>query len=233
MLGMHSSALLKRVARRDNAARSEETRTCWRDKRGEQGKLTLIRMDLADASSVADAMSYSMAGRQKAAAFWSSVMHSILESFAMYGASVHATAYFPVALRSGQEENLKQRTLPPRGRRELISLASSHAGGDKVLPELERGTERALSAEIELAFASNSLGELNDVKMPHVGWSKRWSWLALPWEVVVTLWTHVRREREIRRAVSALENLDERILRDMGIPDRSQIEQVIRYCHDC
>ena len=44
---------------------------------------------------------------------------------------------------------------------------------------------------------------------------------------------HGRREREIKKAVAALTKLDDRTLRDIGIPQRSQIEQVVRYCRDC
>jgi uncharacterized protein YjiS (DUF1127 family) len=42
-----------------------------------------------------------------------------------------------------------------------------------------------------------------------------------------------RREREIKKAVAALARLDDRTLWDIGIPERSQIEQVVRYCRDC
>jgi uncharacterized protein YjiS (DUF1127 family) len=42
-----------------------------------------------------------------------------------------------------------------------------------------------------------------------------------------------RRERKIKKAVAALAELDDRTLRDLGIPDRSHIEQTVRYCHDC
>jgi uncharacterized protein YjiS (DUF1127 family) len=42
-----------------------------------------------------------------------------------------------------------------------------------------------------------------------------------------------RWEREIKKAVAALAKLDDRTLRDIGIPQRSQIEQVVRYCRDC
>jgi hypothetical protein len=41
------------------------------------------------------------------------------------------------------------------------------------------------------------------------------------------------RERKIKTTVAALAELDDRTLLDMGIPHRSQIEQVVRYCHDC
>lgn len=47
------------------------------------------------------------------------------------------------------------------------------------------------------------------------------------------IWQRWRREREIRRAVDALAKLDDRTLRDIGIPDRSQIDRVVRYCRDC
>jgi hypothetical protein len=43
----------------------------------------------------------------------------------------------------------------------------------------------------------------------------------------------VKREREIRKAVAALERLDDRTLRGLGIRHRAHIEQTVRYCHDC
>jgi uncharacterized protein YjiS (DUF1127 family) len=48
-----------------------------------------------------------------------------------------------------------------------------------------------------------------------------------------TLLARGRRERDIKKAVAALAKLDDRTLRDIGIPQRSQIEQVVRYCRDC
>jgi uncharacterized protein YjiS (DUF1127 family) len=46
-------------------------------------------------------------------------------------------------------------------------------------------------------------------------------------------WAQWCREREIRKAVYALSEFDDRTLRDMGIPSRSRIEHVVRYCRDC
>jgi hypothetical protein len=40
-------------------------------------------------------------------------------------------------------------------------------------------------------------------------------------------------ERKIAKAVAALAELDDSTLRELGIPDRSQIERTVRYCHDC
>ena len=50
---------------------------------------------------------------------------------------------------------------------------------------------------------------------------------------IAGVWTNWCREREIKRAVSALAMFDDRTLRDMGIPSRSSIEHVVRYCRDC
>ena len=40
-------------------------------------------------------------------------------------------------------------------------------------------------------------------------------------------------ECDIEEAVAALGRLDDRTLRDLGIPHRSHIERTVRYCHDC
>jgi len=58
-------------------------------------------------------------------------------------------------------------------------------------------------------------------------------WLRKPWSAAADRWAQWRREREIKRAVAALEKFDDQTLRDIGIPDRSEIERVIRYCRDC
>jgi uncharacterized protein YjiS (DUF1127 family) len=58
-------------------------------------------------------------------------------------------------------------------------------------------------------------------------------WLAKPWRAIASRWAHRRRHREIKKAVAALTKLDDGTLRGIGIPHRSQIEQVVRYCRDC
>ena len=42
-----------------------------------------------------------------------------------------------------------------------------------------------------------------------------------------------KREREIRKAVAALERLDDGTLHGLGIRHRSHIEPTVRFCHDC
>jgi uncharacterized protein YjiS (DUF1127 family) len=59
------------------------------------------------------------------------------------------------------------------------------------------------------------------------------NWLARPWRAIASRRAHWRRQREIKMAVAALTKLDDGTLRDIGIPHRSQIERVVRYCRDC
>ena len=59
------------------------------------------------------------------------------------------------------------------------------------------------------------------------------NWWTKAWAAVASRWARWRRKREIKKAVAALAEFDDRTLRDMGIPHRSEIEQVVRYCRDC
>ena len=79
----------------------------------------------------------------------------------------------------------------------------------------------------------DDLGNVEFATSLHTGRSLCWSWLTSCWETVVSFWMHGRKEREVNRAVAALMNLDDQTLRDIGIPDRSQIRQIVRYCRDC
>ena len=60
-----------------------------------------------------------------------------------------------------------------------------------------------------------------------------WNWMGELGEKFVAPWAHWRREREIKTAVAALANYDERTLRDLGIHGRADIERMVRYCRDC
>jgi uncharacterized protein YjiS (DUF1127 family) len=68
---------------------------------------------------------------------------------------------------------------------------------------------------------------------PAAGLPRRRSLLASLYDDAATFWADWRREREIKKAVEALAQFDDRTLRDMGISSRSEIEQAVRYCHDC
>ena len=58
------------------------------------------------------------------------------------------------------------------------------------------------------------------------------SWSAKAGALVTKLWSHWRREREIARLTSSLEQLDDVILRDVGIEHKCQIESLIRHGRD-
>jgi uncharacterized protein YjiS (DUF1127 family) len=233
---MHSSVSVNRVVSRNNAPSGEEIRfglRGWPNVAYE--KLTPVpRPDLAAADSLPGEMpSMTAADRQKTG-IWSSIFNSLMEGFALYGASVHPTACFPVMLHSNEGKILQPRDISRRQRRGFVSLVSTTASHDgTVLPRPERDANQATPAGFEAAFADDSLREPGGVTSLHISRPSRWNWLTLPREAVVILWTRGRRERKIRRAAAALAELDDRTLQDMGIPHRSHIEQVVRYCHDC
>ncbi|WP_454625185.1 DUF1127 domain-containing protein [Bradyrhizobium cenepequi] len=57
-------------------------------------------------------------------------------------------------------------------------------------------------------------------------------WLTSLKEAVLSLHAHWQREREIRKAVAALSQFDDRTLRDMGIVSRTEIEHAVRCWRD-
>jgi uncharacterized protein YjiS (DUF1127 family) len=69
--------------------------------------------------------------------------------------------------------------------------------------------------------------------VPHPEGAPQWNWWASSREVATEIGEHLRKERDIKRAVDALSEFDDKTLRDIGIPHRSRIEYVVRYCHDC
>jgi uncharacterized protein YjiS (DUF1127 family) len=57
-------------------------------------------------------------------------------------------------------------------------------------------------------------------------------WLTWSWQRIAHRWMHWCQEQRIKRTVAALAQFDDRILWDVGIPERSQIEEVVRHCRD-
>jgi uncharacterized protein YjiS (DUF1127 family) len=51
--------------------------------------------------------------------------------------------------------------------------------------------------------------------------------------LIAAPWNRWRNEIEIRRTTRALAEFDDSTLRDLGIPDRSQIEFTVRFCREC
>ena len=135
-----------------------------------------------------------------------SVLAAFAEGFGAYGVALYPTADFPLqAILLARKESLQH-----PGSRELTATGHEHEAD-------------LLSENIRLGG-----GSMLDAPPP---WHR--NLLALIYDTAAALWAHWRREREIKKAVVALAQFDDRTLRDMGIASRSEIEQVVRYCHDC
>lgn len=135
--------------------------------------------------------------------FWWTIFASMMEGFALYGAALHPAAAMPVE-----------------------ALLESARDRD---PSLALGTSTERSADDD---------QDNVVKLDRAGPRNApagggWTRLQALGESLVAWPVNWRREREIRRAVAALMEFDERTLRDIGINGRSEIERVVRYCRDC
>lgn len=51
--------------------------------------------------------------------------------------------------------------------------------------------------------------------------------------LIATPWSYWKNEIEVRRTTRALAEFDDHTLRNLGIPDRSQIEFTVRFCREC
>jgi uncharacterized protein YjiS (DUF1127 family) len=146
---------------------------------------------------------------RNAGTFWWGLVFAVMEGFALYGAALHPTAAMPVhAILAATRD----RPPPPddgEPPEPVQSSASTEAASTDKLVKLDR--VRRLEAQPQ----------------PHR------NWLRAAGEKVAALPAQLRREREIGRAVAALNELDDRSLRDLGICSRSEIEWTVRYCHDC
>ena len=135
-----------------------------------------------------------------------SVLAAFTEGFGAYGMAMYPTADFPLQAILVQ-------------RRETLQ----HPGSPEAAV-----AGRAREADLPPENVRFGGGSALDAPTP---WYRNLP--ASMYDRAVALWAHWRREREIRRAVVALAEFDDRSLRDMGIRSRSEIEQVMRYCRDC
>ena len=146
---------------------------------------------------------------RQATTWLSTAIAFCMEGFAVYGAALHPSAAFSV-----DEESVS---------------ANAH--------QAQRAGNRHPAVAHEL-LVSQHLNSSNFIAPLPAAWSEQCprehaGWLARFGEQVVALWTSWRREHEIRRAVRALAEYDDRTLRDIGIQGRADIERMVRYCRDC
>ena len=165
-----------------------------------------------------------------AEAIWRSVFWFFLEGFALYGASVHWVASTAVATIASEVEAQERQRPARRERRNSISLVSAAAHTGATVPGREDAIDQPASGTRMPSMRDGILSSAREVdryRLVHPGW------LALIWRATASRWARWRRERQIGKAVAALAEYDDRTLRDMGIPHRSQIEQLVRDGRDC
>ncbi len=228
MLARQPSGLVSGVAKRYNVLSREHLRR-------EVSGISDERSTRAPQPDPADMKSFPAVARMVTddpqPGLWPSVMSFILEGFALYAASLHSVRVCAVEPHPDGE-------IPPsnemavRERRSFVSLvsapvsqrATSEAGPETANPWRERSG---------IATVADDLSDFDHTTPLRTGRWFRWNWLTSCWEMIVTFWRHWRNEREVNRAVAALMKLDDQTLRDIGIPNRSQIKQIVRYCRDC
>lgn len=177
---------------------------------------------------------------------WSAVLDFFVEGFAncstLYSA-VHLSAAGPlldadVPLREAFAANERRLSLVPNAPRPAAGtnqVASGLAVASQVLldgPSLYPGAlsnrappTRSLADEgaADPAFSDSNALSSQEVERPN-----HWNLLRSCWDVVVALRAHMRREREIGAAIEALAQLDDGMLKDIGIHQRSHIEYAVR-----
>ncbi|WFU22965.1 DUF1127 domain-containing protein [Bradyrhizobium sp. CB1717] len=138
-----------------------------------------------------------------------SVAFAFMEGFALYGAALHPSAAMPVhAILAARRE------------------WEPYPEADEPATPVQNGDGRG-------TLSTGNVVKFDRILPLDVQPERRWSWLGSAGETLTVLLAHLRREREIRRAVAALTELDDRTLRDLGIRGRSDVERMVRYCRDC
>jgi uncharacterized protein YjiS (DUF1127 family) len=155
----------------------------------------------------------------RADAPWQSVLWFFLEGFALYGASVHWVATTAVTAIATEVDAQQRHSSGRSKQQKSISLVSPAACAETSILGREGATDRTaletrmLSTRDGLASPARGVDRYRSV---HPGWP------AIIWRAIASRWAKWRREREINKAVAALAECDDRELRDMGIPHRSQ-----------
>jgi hypothetical protein len=155
---------------------------------------------------------------------WPSLFWFFLEGFALYGASLHGLATTVVTAISSEPGARRPQEPPQRPQGKSISLGSSSARAELTVMEREVAIETRMPSTRD--GLPSPAREVDRYRSVHP------FWLAMIWRGIASRRAKRRREREVKEAVAPLEQYDDRTPRDMGIPHRSQIEQIVRYGRD-
>jgi len=170
-------------------------------------KLTLVpRPDMGDREIHCIGPESTNAANVSPLPFWSVAFANLMEGFVLYGAAVHPNA-FPVELfRTGHDVSQPDEIFQPRRLRAVVASPTEH-------PEQPPG-ETAVAGFVESDGVTPAGAVRRSVRRL--------------WNSIAAFWADWRREREMKKAVYALAEFDDRILRDMGICHRSEIERAVR-----
>jgi uncharacterized protein YjiS (DUF1127 family) len=153
------------------------------------------------------------------------LLSSFMEGFALF-AMLHLPATpidEPFSARAEPSEKMSAGE-----RRRSLAIVSSSTRPEVTGPDPENDANRTGSG----SEALSSDADLVPIYRSHSFDADRSNYRNRPtkyWSAVAGRWWHWRREREVKKAVATLVELDDRTLRDIGIPHRSQIEHAVRY----
>jgi len=191
------------------------------------------RLDLGAVNSRPAAMPAITRADRRNAGPWSSMFTFFMEGFALYGAA-YGTLLNEITTSLVEPAPIDAKAEKPsvNERRRTIAIVSSTTSPEVAGSKPESDTSRTETGT-EAPSEDTGLAEIDGSHSFDTDRSSHRSWLIKPWSEIASRRERRRREREIKKAVAALMELDSRTLRDIGIPHRSQIEQVVRYCRDC
>jgi uncharacterized protein YjiS (DUF1127 family) len=119
-----------------------------------------------------------------------------------------------------------------RERRNSIAIVSSSTTSDVMEWEAKDKTRPKGPSQNPKPSEDASLDECYGSASFDVDRSNRRHWLMRPWNAIASRWRRWHHEHEIKRSIAALAELDDRLLRDIGILHRSDIEQAARNGRD-
>jgi hypothetical protein len=141
----------------------------------------LVKHSTRSASAIVERYQVSSdeaAGRETK--FWSSVIDYLIESFALYAASIHPVALFPVEPWPDRQNMPQSGQVFRRGRRGLLTLVSTAASpdGSSLRPEPQTGSAPRVGCAIDFAATQRerqiqkavaALAELDDGTLRDLG----------------------------------------------------------------
>jgi uncharacterized protein YjiS (DUF1127 family) len=157
---------------------------------------------------------------------FTAVISVLIEGFALY-AMLYLPPIDPEQSSPAETEGRPEK-LTVRERRRSIAVVSSSANPEAKQSGPDDRTNKA-GSKSEAPSEHASLPKSYRLEVDRSG---RRHWLTKSCSGLASKWRHWRHERDIAALVAHLADLDDRTLRDMGIPQRSQIEQAVRYGRD-